>query len=520
MDDGARLEQAERRLVEARTDARSLAATNDRLTAALREARSSLEGLKAELAALSVPPHQRATLLRAADDDGWVEVMVGARILRTRVAAEVDPEGWGTGTAVWLNESGVVVGRAQRTLIGEVATVLDVLPEGRLVVAATDGTLTVVTGTPALLAEGVLPGGRVLLDRQTSMAHERLDSHDVAVLSLDEVPGITWDDIGGLDRVIAQVRDAVELPFQHPELFRAYDLDAPRGILLYGPPGCGKTMIARAVANATGSAFLNVKGPELLNKYVGETERLVREVFARARQLAGRGRPVVVFFDEMDALFRTRGTGVSSDMESTVVPALLTELDGVEELRHVTVIGATNREDLIDPAILRPGRLDVKIRLDRPGAAEAEVILGLHLGEGLPWQEPDTPDGLRASAIRDVVADLYARVPDREFLEVTYASGEREVLYVGEFVSGAMLANIARRAKLQAVKDQVAGGTGGLRADHLARAVRSELRENEDLPGTANPEDWSRVAGRRGERIVLVRTLAAGEGRGVRVLDT
>jgi len=297
-------------------------------------------------------------------------------------------------------------------------------------------------------------------------------------------------------------------------LFATYRLAAPKGVLLYGPPGCGKTMIAKAVANAAGSHFLNVKGPELLNKYVGETERQIRAVFARAREVATSGRPVIVFFDEMDALFRTRGTGVSSDVESTIVPQLLSEIDGVESLRNVIIIGASNREDLIDPAILRPGRLDVKIRLDRPTRAGAAEILRRHLEPDVPLDAGDAP-GLDAGELRDRLVDaavelLYARVPANEFVEVTYATGQRETLYVGDFASGAMLASVVGRAKKEAVKDVLAGGRPGLRRVHIERAHAAEVAENEDLANSTNPEDWARVSGRRGERIVFLRTLHGG----------
>ncbi|MFZ0530091.1 MAG: proteasome ATPase, partial [Propionicimonas sp.] len=331
---------------------------------------------------------------------------------------------------------------------------------------------------------------------------------EVADLTLEAVPDVSYADIGGLSSQIEQIRDAVELPFRHRELFAEFGLRPPKGVLLYGPPGCGKTMIAKAVANSAGSHFLNIKGPELLDKYVGETERQIRLIFARAKEHATSGRPVIVFFDEMDALFRTRGSGVSSDVEATIVPQLLAEIDGVEGLANVIVIGATNREDLIDPAILRPGRLDVKIKLDRPDRAAAAQILTRYLTEATPLNTGGTePDVFRRELIDSITERLYARTETNRFIEVTYAGGDRETLYVGDFVSGAMLAGVVGRAKKAAIKELIGGGGRGVRAEHVEAACAAEIGENEELPNTTNPDDWARVSGRKGERIVFLRTL-------------
>ncbi|MFM9227080.1 MAG: proteasome ATPase, partial [Actinomycetota bacterium] len=329
-----------------------------------------------------------------------------------------------------------------------------------------------------------------------------------------------------LPRGTGDLDHAGELPYLHQQLFGEFRLAAPKGILLYGPPGCGKTMIAKAVANSlarkvaarTGadkgrSYFINIKGPELLNKYVGETERQIRLVFQRAREKSEEGWPVIVFFDEMDSMFRARGTGVSSDMESTIVPQLLAELDGVERLSNVIVIGATNREDLIDPAILRPGRLDVKIKIDRPDEEAARSIFARYITSDLPIApvEIERHGGADAAAealIDATVAAMYDPIPDNEFLEVTYQNGDRETLYYTDFASGAMIENIVRRAKKDAIKRIIAGGDKGIESADLVAAIRQEFRENDDLPNTTNPDDWARISGRKGERIVFIRTIA------------
>jgi proteasome-associated ATPase len=355
---------------------------------------------------------------------------------------------------------------------------------------------------------------------------------EVEELILEEVPDVSYEDVGGLDDQIEMITDAVELPFLHRDLFVEHKLPAPKGILLYGPPGCGKTLIAKAVANslaqkvsqvtgnkAARSYFLNIKGPELLNKYVGETERQIRLVFQRAREKAEEGVPVIVFFDEMDSLFRTRGTGISSDMEATIVPQLLAEIDGVETLKNVIVIGASNREDLIDPAILRPGRLDVKIKIERPNETAATQIFSRYLTADLPLDESEVASrggGDREKTVKamivDTVAEMYRNDDDNRFLEVTYQNGDKEILYYKDFSSGAMIENIVRRAKKLAIKRVIAGKSRGIRTSDLLESIKQEYKEHEDLPNTTNPDDWAKISGKKGERIVYVRTLMS-EGK-------
>jgi proteasome-associated ATPase len=373
-------------------------------------------------------------------------------------------------------------------------------------------------------------GDSLLFDARTGYVYERIPKSEVEELVLEEVPDVDYEDIGGLGSQIEMIRDAVELPFLHQDLFREYDLAAPKGILLYGPPGCGKTLIAKAVAHSlamkvaertgepqTRSYFLNIKGPELLNKYVGETERHIRLVFQRAREKASEGLPVIVFFDEMDSLFRTRGSGVSSDVENTIVPQLLSEIDGVEGLENVIVIGASNREDMIDPAILRPGRLDVKIKIERPDAQAAADIFAKYLTPKIPLHAHDLLEhggdaaATCAAMIRATVERMYHDSDDNRFLEVTYANGDKEVLYFKDFNSGAMIENVVARAKKMAIKDQLALGERGIRVQHLLAACLDEFRENEDLPNTTNPDDWARISGKKGERIVFIRTLVRGK---------
>ncbi|WP_432498015.1 proteasome ATPase [Kineococcus auxinigenes] len=519
----------EEQLGAARSRLAQVNAQNDRLAATLRDARDQIVSLKAEVDRLGQPPAQFATFL-AAVHDGTADVVSAGRRMRVAVSPAVDLSALRPGQDVMVNEAMNVVAACDYERTGELATVKELLGDGRaLVLARADEERVVRLAGP--LDDGPLRvGDSLTVDTRSGFAYERIPKAEVEELVLEEVPDIDYTDIGGLGPQIEAIRDAVELPFLHADLFREHGLRPPKGILLYGPPGCGKTLIAKAVANSLAkkaaelrgetqakSYFLNIKGPELLNKYVGETERHIRLIFARAREKAGQGTPVVVFFDEMESLFRTRGSGVSSDVETTIVPQLLSELDGVERLENVIVIGASNREDMIDPAILRPGRLDVKIKIERPDAESAGQIFAKYLTADLPLHADDlAANGGSAQAavdamIQATVERMYTESPENEFLEVTYAGGDKEVLYYKDFNSGAMIQNIVDRAKKMAIKDLLTSGQRGLRVEHLMSACVDEFKENEDLPNTTNPDDWARISGKKGERIVFIRTLTQGK---------
>ena len=503
-------------------------ARNQKLNTTLETARERITALRDEVEKLSQPPSAYGTVVQL-NDDGTADVHSGGRKMRVAVHQEV-AEGLCPGQEVVLNEAMSVVMARRHEATGEVVTIKEVMAGGRRAVIVGRGDEERVVELAAdLVGIGMHSGDSAMLDPKAGLLLERLPRPEVQDLVLEEIPDVTYEDVGGLDRQIEQIVDAVELPFLHQDLFAEYDLPAPKGILLYGPPGCGKTLIAKAVANSLAnkvaevsgdaearSYFLNIKGPELLNKYVGETERQIRLVFQRAREKSEQGWPVIVFFDEMESLFRTRGTGISSDIESTIVPQLLAEIDGVETLRNVIVIGASNREDLIDPAILRPGRLDVKIKIERPDATAAAQIFARYLVGDLPIDEESvetTGGGDRnkaALAMIDVtVSEMYSEEERNRFLEVTYQNGDKEILYFRDFASGAMVENIVRRGKKLAIKRQLAGGKRGIHVDDLIQAVRQEFTEHEDLPNTTNPDDWAKISGKKGERIVYVRTLVS-----------
>ncbi len=519
----------EDRLAEAQARVAALNDRNDRLSQTLREARDQMIALKEEIDRLAQPPSGYGIFLELFED-GTVDIFTSGRKLRVAVSPEVTAADLRHGQEVMLNEAMNVVAARGFERAGEIVMLKELLDGGdrALVVGHTDEERVVHLAD--ILREAPLRAGdSLLLDGRSSYAYERVPKSEVEELILEEVPDIDYTDIGGLTSQIEAIRDAVELPFLHADLFREHQLRPPKGILLYGPPGCGKTLIAKAVANSLAkqvanvskdekatSYFLNIKGPELLNKYVGETERHIRLVFQRAREKASEGTPVIVFFDEMDSIFRTRGSGVSSDVENTIVPQLLSEIDGVEGLQNVIVIGASNREDMIDPAILRPGRLDVKIKIERPDAEAARDIFSKYIVTGIPIHDDDLAEhGGDANAtvgamIQHTVERMYTESEENRFLEVTYANGDKETLYFKDFNSGAMIQNIVDRGKKMAIKDLLTTGQRGLRLQHLLAACVDEFRENEDLPNTTNPDDWARISGKKGERIVYIRTLVSG----------
>ena len=525
-----RVRTLEERLLETKGQLAQAVSQNEKLTYTLREAREHIATLREEVDKLTQPPSAYGTLL-GRNDDGTVDILSGGRKMRVELHPEVAEGDLHRGAELVLNESlNVVLARSAEST-GEVVTLKEVLDDERALVVGRADDERVVDIASTVDFSSLRAGDHVLVDPRAGLVLERLPRPEVEELVLEEVPDISYDDVGGLDVQIEQITDAVELPYVHHDLFAEHQLPAPKGILLYGPPGCGKTLIAKAVANSLAkkvaevsgdlearSYFLNIKGPELLNKYVGETERQIRLVFQRAREKSEEGWPVIVFFDEMDSLFRTRGTGISSDMESTIVPQLLAEIDGVETLKNVIVIGASNREDLIDPAILRPGRLDVKIKIERPDEEAAAAVFGRYLTPDLPL-DPDEitnrgggdPDKAVRVMIEETVEEMY-RLDDRNrFLEVTYQNGDKEIMYFKDFASGAMIENIVRRAKKRAIKRLIDQDRRGIRTDDLLASIHQEYKEHEDLPNTTNPDDWAKISGKKGERIVYVRTLLNSE---------
>ena len=513
-----RLRSLEERLLETKGQLAHKSAQNEKLSYTLREAREHIASLRDEVDKLTQPPSAYGVVV-GKNEDGTVDVLASGRKMKVQLHPSIEHELLDLGAEVALNESFNVIEARRPETTGEVVSLKEVMEDGiRAIVIGRADEERVCELASVLRGTRLRNGDTLRLDPRSNMLLEKLPRPEVEDLLLEEVPDISYSDIGGLDSQIEAIADAVELPFLHQELFAEHRLPAPKGILLYGPPGCGKTLIAKAVANSLAkkvaetmgegkgrSYFINIKGPELLNKYVGETERQIRLVFQRAREKSEEGWPVIVFFDEMDSMFRTRGSGISSDMESTIVPQLLAEIDGVEGLKNVIVIGATNREDLIDPAILRPGRLDVKIKIERPTADAARQIFARYLTNEIPIAAGElVPD-----MIDRTVTEMYKDDEANQFLEVTYQNGDKEILYYKDFSSGAMIENIVRRAKKLAIKRVIAGGAKGVCTDDLIASIKQEYKEHEDLPNTTNPDDWAKISGKKGERIVFIRTLVS-----------
>jgi proteasome-associated ATPase len=541
LDAPLKIRKLETQLAEVRQEAGRSRTQTERMANLLSQAREQLVALQQEVDKLSAPPSAYGVFL-GLQNDGTADVFTSGRKLRVNLSPSIDPSILVKGQQVMLNEAMNVIKVLGYEEQGEVALIKDLIDRDRAIIVTHADDERVVSLSSQLIGETLHAGDSVLLDSKSSYLLEKLPKPEVEDLILEEVPDIDYSAIGGLDEQIEALRDAVELPFLHADLFSDYKLPPPKGVLLYGPPGCGKTLIAKAVANSlarrtqevTGRTdvrayFLNIKGPELLNKYVGETERQIRVIFQRAKDKSTEGVPVIVFFDEMESLFRTRGSGISSDVETTIVPQLLSELDGVEQLRNVIVIGASNREDLIDPAILRPGRLDVKIKVERPDEEAARAIFSKYLTSGVPIasSEVDSREDIEtviSRMIEQTVEEMYSVKDENRFLEVTYASGDKEILFFKDFASGAMIENIVRRAKKTAIKRLIASGEGGIKSADLIESIHQEYHENEDLPNTTNPDDWARISGKKGERIVFVRTLVSeqrkSESRSIEQVQT
>ena len=510
---------------------------NERLVSSLQEAKTQIEALRKEVEKLTAPPSTFA-IFYGTNSDGTINVSLGGRKLRVNLHPSIPSDSLKKGQEVILNEGLNVIEARGYDPQGEIVHLKQLLDDGRAVVSLHLDDERVVEISDALKQQKLSVGDHLLFEPRSGYLTEKLPKSEMEELVIEEVPDINYDHIGGLEKELEQVKDVVELPFLHPNLFSEHHLSPPKGLLLYGPPGCGKTLIAKAVANSIAkklghlkgkdirSYFLHIKGPELLNKYVGESERQIREVFAKAKEKASHGHPVIVFFDEMDALFRTRGTGISSDIESTIVPQFLSEIDGVESLRDVIVIGASNRQDLIDPAVLRPGRLDIKIKIPRPDKRGAKEILGKYLLEDLPFAKSAVEEQkLDRTAyvqhlIDTTVEAMYAKTEENRFLEVTYANGEKETIYFKDFSSGAMIESIVARAKKLSIKRTISGGEKGLTSEDLLHAIREEFKEQEDLPNTTHPDDWAKIAGKKGEKIIHVRTLAVDEESESREIET
>ena len=532
----------------------------------IRNFRELMLEMQRDLNALTSPPLPYGYVARLFVEDQMVDIVMGNERRKVNVLSEIDVAKLKIGQRVTLAAANLAILSVDEEWekIGQEAKVSALLDNGAArVITHLDETRDVMLAEP--LREMKIREGDILLT-SGYFAFSKLPKVEADELLLERVPEISFSQIGGLKNQIYTLLEAIEYPALYPELFKMHKLKPTKGILIYGPPGCGKTLLAKAVANRLAQKtrekigkdniwayFINIKGPELLNKYVGETERKIREVFYRAKEKASEGCPVIIFFDEFESLFRTRGSGISSDVESTNVPQFLSMMDGVEELNNIVVIGASNRQDLIDPAVLRPGRFDLKVKVDRPDKIDAKEILKIYITSDLPWGEDSegkqyvgqknhsvidrlhggnrymvdlsTPELVVEHMINVVVEYLYydgrpVAWTDRrgnqleyntECIEITWADGEIKMLHIKDIlVSGAMIESVISRVKKAAIRRAVTTGKQGIRMIDFYESIRDEIKESSDLPNTNNPDDWAKIIGQRsesGQRIVNVRPI-------------
>ena len=476
------------------------------------EARKTIVELEGALEKVTAPANRIATYL-GAPNEGIAYISIGGSDYYTNVDPRVDIGSLKVGTRVLVNEAYAVVGDLGYSPSGPVSKVIDILSDGRLRVGQEHGLQAVVLERSSTLREVPLKVGEdIRIDPSYKVALERLTTPETKDYYLEDVPELPWNKIGGQQEAIQAIKDTIEMPALHPELFKRYQYSTPKGFLLYGPPGCGKTLIGKATAynlvrqlneesgEGLKECFMHVKGPEILNMWLGESERIVREIFARAREKRKEGFLPVVFIDEAESVLGTRRAIRSHNIANTVVPMFCSEMDGIESLQDVILILASNRPDLIDPAILRPGRIDRKIKVKRPDKAAALDIFGIYMTTELPVHPEalDAHQGDAAAAVRAMLEraneELFAHREDTAFLEVTLRSGRRDILHRGDLASGAIIASIVQRAKESAIKRAIATGVeGGISAEDLTEAVVTEYGENEIFPPTDNAEDWLKL---------------------------
>src|SRR5467141_3568043 len=486
------------------------------------EARRMIEKLEEVIKKVTSPANRIGTFLGATSRD-TAHIVVGGADYYCNVDPRIPLAKLKNGTRVLVNEAYVIVGDLGFETAGPVTKITEVLSDDRLRVGSEHGLQSIVLQRSADLASSTLKSGdEVRVDSNYRMALEMLSSTKSHEHYLDVVPELPWEKVGGQEGALQAIKDAIELPLLHPDLFKKFQHATPKGFLLYGPPGCGKTLIGKATAfNLTKQLgaksgtemreyFMHVKGPEILNMWVGESERMVREIFATAREKRGEDFMPFLFIDEAESILGTRRASRHSNILSTLVPMFCSEMDGIDSLNDVVIILASNRADLIDPAILRPGRIDRKIKVNRPNREGAREVYRIYLTPDLPY---DGALGKEAENIGAAVDKLIERFVDwqftrreeNKFLEVTLRSGRKEVLYRSDLISGAIIASIVERAKAIAIKRAIATQQPeGIRETDLQLAFNAEYVENDIFPSSDVTEDWLKLIDYEPENVVKI----------------
>jgi proteasome-associated ATPase len=502
---------------------------------ALEEERRDVEDAKRLLAEyeeayqkLTSPANRTGVFLEMLEE-GIALIAVGDSEFVVSIDPKLDVQALKAGVRVKVNDAYAIIGVMPPHPGGQVLKVSELLDKERLRVSQDPaGSIgRVVVRGHSLKKARIKVGDEVRVEPNFKVALEHFPKTETREYFYEEVPEIKWEDIGGQEEAIRLIRDTIEHPLLYPELYKKFDKKPVKGILLYGPPGCGKTLIGKATAHNLAKEyskrvgkpvreyFMYVSGPKILNMWLGETERMVREIFETARERSKEGRLVFIFFDEAESVLRTRSSGRWLNISNTVVPQFCSELDGLVNLENVVLILTSNRPDYIDPAVLRPERIDRKIKVGRPNKEATREIFSIYLHKDIPLDpngDPDGPsdkEGLRQCFIDTITSFIWRSVPETEFVRVYLRNGGVETLYWRDLISGALIKSVVDRAKDSAIRRAIAepDHPHGIRLEDLREAVRQEYRENEIFPKSDSLEDWLKLLDFEPENVAAIKPI-------------
>ena len=472
-----------------------------------------IKTLEEAIEKLKSPAHRIGTVL-GQGENGLVRIVSGGTEYQAAAAPELmEEEGLKTGDQVALNEGFVAIAKLPLPIQGPMARISGKLHgEQWLVQAATGNTETIVLSHVSLDSSSLKESEEVFLDSNQRVILGKLPKRESQTLIEDDFEKVEWSQVGGQEKVKEEIRKVLEYPLLHDKILQEMEYQVPKGFLFYGPPGCGKTLVGKAILTEVISKlseqenselqgrFIHVKGPEILNMWLGESERKIREIFKKARDYKEKGQVPFIFIDEAESILGTRQAWRGSNISNTVVPMFCAEMDGIQSLRDTVVILATNRPDLIDPAIVRPGRIDRKIKVRRPDREECKQILRVYLKDGLPREHKDFDQ--MAEPFLD---QLFKRNSEQEVLVLTLRSGGNRKMYWSDFISGAAIEGIMKRSKESAIERAIKGETLCITVDDLTTALETEFKEGSLLPAESNLEDWLQLLDMESKDVVRVR---------------